>query len=87
MIALTPPRAVRGKMPFKHRTVAELDKVLGFYMGSKLERKLPYSIDRLVGMSEDTGINGLKQLATMPDTSCPRCGARGWCGHNGRNKP
>lgn len=85
MITPAPPRAARGSYPFKqHRTVAELDAFLGFRMGSRLERRVTPTIDEIVGLSEDQGATGLQQRSTMPETSCPRCGARGWCGHAGR---
>jgi len=72
-----------GYQPFlgKHRTVAEMDKVAGFLIGSRVERQMKPQFNRV---ATDSGVDGLQIRSTLPYAPCGRCGARGWCGHNGR---
>ncbi len=70
--------------PFAHRTVAEMDEELGFLMGSRLERRHAFSVSRLLGQYSDPGRTGAQIRSSLPSAPCPRCGARGYCGHVGR---
>lgn len=85
------PTAATGRFPYKHRSIAEIETDAEWQ--ELLDRK-PVNrgggtadwIDRTVGLPFDHARNTAQygKRSTMPDTSCPNCGARGWCGHNGR---
>lgn len=86
--AAKPQVPKNGGFLYKNRTVAEMDMECGFLIGSKLE--IPFSkryTEALFREGDDTGADGLKIKASLPSAPCPHCGARGWCGHNGRVQP
>lgn len=79
-----PARAAAGTFPYDHRTIAEIDaEEEALQVKCAASMKGPNSLDRSIGL---TSGNWLKPtiFATQPTSSCPRCGARGYCGHNGR---
>lgn len=70
--------------PYPHRTLAEVfaeeDAIRAHCLSSM---KGPNSLDRRVG-DDSRNVVVLGEQTKLPHAPCPRCGARGWCGHAGR---
>jgi hypothetical protein len=88
---MMPATAAAHVWPYPHRTLAEIDAAETEWAEAlalaRLSSKGPACrLDRAAGLSRDRGVNRPPEAvrSPMPDTSCPSCGARGWCGHGGR---
>lgn len=88
---MKPATAAEHIWPYPHRTIAQIDQAEADWTealaAARLEKKGPADrISGMVGLSRDRGVNmpSTAVRSSFPDTSCPNCGARGWCGHNGR---
>lgn len=85
------PTAAPHVWPYPHRSIAEIDAHEAAFAEAYALAKVSYRgradhLDTAVGLSFDRGRNRHPSLerSNLPETGCPSCGARGWCGHHGR---
>jgi len=81
--------AAPSTWPYPHRSVEEIDAAeerwANAVSDARSSAKGPGDrLDQIVGLSFDRGRNGVHVASGLPTSCCIRCGARGWCGHDGR---
>ena len=77
------PRAAQGGFPYPHRTIAQVWAHEAKWR-SEFNKGGADPNDKRAGLSYDHGQHGEKRRASLPESACPNCGARGFCGHHGR---
>jgi len=80
-----PARAAVGGFPFNHRTLADIYAEQDAQAERcKASHKGPGGFDRRVGQATDRARATVETRTHLPTSPCPRCGARGLCGHGDR---